>query len=147
MTNQLQTLAEQCDSLTALSTAQTHLQAAITMIKAIPKHNNTALTMKRKIAPNSNHEKQLQFFSTKKPRLSSTTKSIAKPSPEQIKEQRNKLHSLEPTICGVCLKENVNNYVIIDWVQCSLCTMWIHMSCTPYQKHQIPEDYICQFCI
>ena len=64
---QLQTLVSQCDHVESLHIVKTHVQAAISVIKAlrIPNTRNI-LPIKRKIAANANNIKQPSFFSTKK---------------------------------------------------------------------------------
>ena len=143
MTGELQALLTNCKDLAALNTAQSHIQAAITMLKALPT-TTKKLPVKRKILPNSNNQKQLKFFSTKKPRLS-VTKRISKPSNAQANEQRAFLRNVDPQVCGVCLKEtDTKNSDIIDWMECSICDMWIHTSCTGITA--IQDLYICAYC-
>ena len=63
---QLQTLVEQCDQVETLNTVRTHLQAAITVIKALRHpHASNILPIARKIAPNTNNETQPSFFFNK----------------------------------------------------------------------------------
>ena len=58
----------------------------------------------------------LKFFSTKKRRVT-CTKTISKLTKNDIIEQRKKLKKEEPTICGVCLKENDDNdNEFVDWI-------------------------------
>lgn len=140
---QLHGLITNCEDIDALNTARTHVQAAITMLKALP-NVQKRLPVKRKIAPNSNNEKQLQFFSTKKKRLSVTNR-ISKPSHAQANEQRTKLSEVEPKFCGVCLKESDSrSSTTIYWIQCSTCNMWIHKSCSAITSSlDSSVDYIC----
>ena len=72
--------------LLALQGSVTHLTAASAIIKAIQIHDKTAtksvLLQKKRYATNSNMEKQLRFYSTKKRRV--TTSRWAKPNEEDI---------------------------------------------------------------
>ena len=57
-----------CTSIDALNTAKKHLQAAITVIKAIEQTKSVkTLPVKRKVSPNQNceHQESSKFFSTK----------------------------------------------------------------------------------
>ena len=80
---QLQTLVRQCDQVESLHIAKTHVQAGISVIKAlhIPNTRNI-LPIKRKIAANANNIKQPSFFSTKKKRK--TTNTLKKPTHNQV---------------------------------------------------------------
>ena len=123
--------------------------AAVSVVKVLlSKINNTevSLTPMIQYAPNSNHEKQLTFRSTRK-RRQLATNSISKPSQAQVLEQRKKLKEEEPIFCGVCFQENDSSCSnTITWVQCSKCAMWIHNTCTDTPSCQ-DEHYMCQYCL
>jgi hypothetical protein len=95
-------LIKECKDLDSLNSAKKHLQAAVAMLQV--KQPTKILPAKRKIAANSNQEKQLQFFSTKKKRLL-TAKRISKPSHAEANEQRSNLSKVEPKFCGVPQRE------------------------------------------
>ena len=58
----------------------------------------------------------------------------------EIIEQRKKLKKEEPTLCGVCLKENDDNdNEFVGWIHCSICTMWILSTCTHLSPSVIPK--------
>ena len=146
MISQLQVTISTSNNSEALRTAIKHIQSAITVIKAMPQQETIThkLPVKRSYAPNSNHEQQLTFFSTKKKRLS-LSQAISKPSMNQLQKQKSKLKSEEPKFCGVCMKENdASNSNVIDWIQCSLCGLWIHELCTTISEE--PLNYTCHFC-
>ena len=147
---QLRTLVEQCDQVETINTVKTHLQAAITVIKALRlPHASNILSIARKIAPNTNNETQPSFFSTKKKRRR-TTNHLSKPSNQQIMTCRKVLRTIEPIFCGKCLKrqDNKKDSVIINWVQCDICSVWLHTSCIELHVYQegIPPSFVCQFC-
>ena len=75
MIKELQTVGANCNNIEALQGSVTHLRAAITIIKAIQIHKtatNSVLLPKKRYAPNSNMEKQLRFYSTKKTRVTTS---------------------------------------------------------------------------
>ena len=61
--------------------------------------------VKRKIAPNANHEKQPQFFSTKKRKC--VKKSISKPSIKDVYKQRRNFK-----VCCQTIVKNVSKKMI-----------------------------------
>ncbi len=143
MIDDLSSMVAHCEDATALTAAKSHIVTAMTVIKSLP-CEKLAVPTKRKIPPNSNNQTQLQFFSTKKQRIS-LNKTLSKPSSKEILEQKRKLKDLESKVCGVCLKENdSNDHEFVDWIQCVVCTMWIHCACTNHKE--IPKEYICHYC-
>ena len=128
MIKELQTASANCNNIEALQESATHLRAAIAIIKAIQIYDKTAtksvLLPKKRYAPNSNMEKQLRFYSTKKRRV--TTSRWAKPNEEDISNCKATLmNSSGITVCGVCFMEEDNMYTeVIDWLQCEKCSIW-----------------------
>ena len=55
---ELEKSASFCTSTDAIQTALKHIQAPSTIIKALTLSEKATLTVKRKISPNHNHEKQ-----------------------------------------------------------------------------------------
>lgn len=56
---QLQTLVTQCQQVETLNIVKTHIQAAITVIKALKNpHSRNILRIKRKFSPNANNKTQ-----------------------------------------------------------------------------------------
>ncbi|SMN01524.1 Probable conserved transmembrane ATP-binding protein ABC transporter [uncultured Candidatus Thioglobus sp.] len=140
----LQITVDQCVNVSTLQAMRTHLQSAATMGRAMNEHSSdTSLGVKRKIASTKHQEKQLHFFSTKKRKVCGT-QGLSKPSLAEMSAQKNKLKKQEAKFCGVCLKENDTNSGIIDWIQCYVCTVWIHTSCS--ETDTSTQDYVCQFC-
>ena len=126
---QLQTLVNHCDQLGTLNTVKTHIQAAITVIKALTTpHPRNILPIKRKIAPNANNITQPTFFSTKKKRK--TTSSLKKTTHQQVIKCEQTLTHTHPIFCGKCLKETdmstKTDTPFIRWIQCDHCDIWLH---------------------
>ena len=69
-TNTIDNHVQTCDRSEALQGIEKHLRTALSLIKVFggkeDKKRDKALTVKRKISPNENNDKQLHFFSTKK---------------------------------------------------------------------------------
>ena len=88
----------------------------------------------------------MRYFSTKRKRKTNTT--ISKPSLEQTIKCTEHLHSTVPTLCGKCLLQNTEDTgdLIIDWIQCDKCSLWLHTACTEIRDGDIPDEYVCQFC-
>lgn len=143
---ELQEAVDHCTNVDALNTATGHIQAALSLVNAIQKMpQEKALNRKRSYAPNSNHEHQV-FFSTKKKRIEGKT-TMRKPTVNQIVDIKEKLQSEEPIFCGVCLNENdKGNSGVVEWIQCSVCTLWLHQRCALDDSNQFPDQYICTFC-
>ena len=73
----------------------------------------------------------IKFFSTKKRRTNyNTSTTLSKPSSAQLQEVKITLEKEHPRYCSSCLKEDKNATGIIEWIQCDLCLLWIHLSCT-----------------
>ena len=136
-----------CTSTDAIQTALKHIQAASTIIKALTLSEKATLTVKRKISPNQNHEKQQKFFSTKKRRM--ITSTLSKPTLLQSEKCRTELKRTDPIFCGNCLKENDINLAnqVIQWIQCDKCSMWLHLSCITPTLTSVPDVYTCNLCL
>ena len=70
------------------------MQARIAVFKTRLNHNEISLVPKRKIAPNENNEHQMQFYSTKKRKI---TKAISKPSVFESTSVKQTIIKTEPT--------------------------------------------------
>ena len=97
-TNTIDNHVQTCDRSEALQGIEKHLRAALSLIKVFggkeDKKRDKALTVKRKISPNENNDKQLHFFFNKKKRkIASTT--ISKPSLIQNFETKRNLREKE----------------------------------------------------
>ena len=91
--SELQLLTKECSDKSIMSTLKHSLHAAVSVVKILlskKTNNEVSLTQMIQYAPNSNHEKQLTFRSTRK-RRPLATNSISKPSQAQVLEQRKKL--------------------------------------------------------
>ena len=148
---ELQVLTHNCRDIHAMNILKLRLQAVIAVIKAILKTPKTeaTLTPKTQYAPNSNHSKQITFYSTRKRRRAESS-SLSKPSVTQVADQRKRLKEEEPKFCGICLQQNdASSTTTIDWIQCSLCAMWIHVACNTVPlslNGSDDDDYICPYC-
>ena len=130
LTHKIQCLVQPCNDIDTLTTVKQYLQSAISVLEAknlYPKEDYFTPTITP--APNSNHEKQPRFFSTKSKRKI-TSKRWAKPSKDEADEVKSKLMNSE-IICGKCWKEEdtSNDDTEIPWIQCDICELWIHVSC------------------
>ena len=136
-----------CTSTDAILTALKHIQAASTIIKALTLSEKATLTVKMKISPNQNHEKQQKFFSTKKHRM--ITSTLSKPTLLQSEKYRTELKRTDPIFCGNCLKGNDINLAnqVIQWIQCDKCSMWLHLSCITPTLTSVPDVYTCNLCL
>ena len=103
----------------------------------------TPLQRKRKFSPNANHQKQPRFHSTRKKRKTSSS-HWAKPNLEDEMSICRELSSVEVTFCGVCFKEDNDDTKssYIEWIQCSKCDMWIHLSCSNIHG----DEHLCHNC-
>ena len=149
---ELQQTINDCSNPDTLQSALKHVQAATNVIKALQntsnnKNNTTILVKKMNIAPNQNHKKQPKFFSTKK-RRSSGSSSLSQPTLKQRRLCLNEIYMTEPIFCASCLKENDLNYnnQLVEWIQCNMCNVWMHLSCTIPKLTSVPTTYICSFC-
>ena len=124
-----------------------HIQARIAVFRTLSYCNEIALVPKRKIAPNENNEKQMQFHSTKKKRKI-TASVISKPSVSESTDVKQVLLNTEPIFCGKCMAENdkCSENSTIEWINCDICSVWLHLSCTTPKLTMIPNYYECEFC-
>ena len=100
LTHKIQSLVQPCNDINTLTTVKQHLQSAISVLEAkhlYPKEDHFTPTITP--APNSNHEKQTRFFSTKSKRKI-TSKRWAKPSKDEVDEVKSKLMNSGIKICG-----------------------------------------------
>ena len=144
---ELQTLNEACTSVEAIRSSMVHVRAAIPLMKGIEKQDSKSqkLLQRKRYAPNSNNEKQLRFYSTKKRRV--TKSRWAKPTADEVSKCKETLMDVsEIQVCGICYKEEDNTFSqIVDWLQCDECSLWFHRHCT---KELLDSDtYTCQYCI
>ena len=89
----------------AIKVLKQRLQATVSIAMTSTKQIKTTLIPKKTYAPNTNHEKQFQFHSTRKKSKSSITR-MSKPSKEEVEHQREKMGRETSVFCGICLKEN-----------------------------------------
>ena len=149
--NQLDSLYSilvQCGNEDAIKTAMKHIQAAKMAVNSIckQKDQNVKLHVKRCYAPNKNFDKQLRFFSTKKKRKTSKL-SLAKPTIQELDDITDDLMDADVQCCGVCFKtDDTSGIEDIHWIECTLCTMWIHLNCDPNSNELSRTNYQCPYC-
>ncbi len=144
---ELKDLVTQCDQTEAINTAYKHVNAATTMLQAVQARGSTiTLIRKRSYPPNLNHESQQRYFSTKK-RRTTTTSALSKPTIDELNESSQTLFSEEPAFCAVCFKKNdTTNNETIDWIQCSVCSIWIHQMCLKTNSDRNYCLFVCHYC-
>ena len=115
------------------------------MLEALKEGSDKILPIK-KISPNANSERQTTFFPPKKQRQTPIT--LSKPSRQDSNRCKSKIAEEEPLFCGACFKENDSTHtnVEISWIQCDICSMWLHLSCTLPKLTHSPVSYTCHFC-
>lgn len=127
--DELQVLITQSTSLDALRTAKGHLNTAVSVLKP-GVCNSPHIPSTSKSPPNANMEKQVRFYSTKKPREPSS-KVIRKPTPTEVAGAKEELRKVEVSICGVCLKcDDEDSEALVNWVTCTKCNLWVHKECS-----------------
>ena len=142
----LEMAIRESNTVNALQAVNKHVQAAIAMLEALKEDSDKILPVKRKILPNANSERQTTFFSTKKQRQ--TPPTLSKPSRQDSNLCKSKIAEEEPLFCSACFKENDSNHtnVEVSWIQCDICSMWLHLSCTLPKLTHSPVNYTCHFC-
>ena len=150
-TDELRTATAACQHLGALQASIKHIQAAVTLLKAVARQTETVhvLPQKRKCPPNKNSDTQPKFFSTKKQKISSA--ELCKPNRKQTMDSKLILLATEVKFCGICFKEDDSmDRDVVEWIQCSRCQIWIHqvctMSSTEYSKITDDDNYLCVYC-
>ena len=122
---ELDMIQSQCFNTEVLSMAKKHLITAVSTVKAshlYPKQFGTlTIPIRKRPAPNANHQKQIRFYSTKKKRV--TKGRCGKPTVIEKESSKLMLSSVEAQVCGVCCTEEdrfsaSTNYV--EWLQCGI---------------------------
>ena len=113
------------DSAEYLTEVNSHLMSTIISLLHVYK---PLLIAKKCPSHNSNNATQQHFHSKKQiiaPRF-------AKPATENENTVRDHLESLEPSVCGICYKTDdpsLSNLKEVDWIECSVCALWVHQTC------------------
>ena len=60
--------------------------------------------------------------------------------------QQSKLNliSQNTTCCGICFEEDEASEEVINWVQCSVCEIWLHKKCIK-TEHSL-QGFTCDMC-
>ena len=109
------------------SEANSHLASAVAILQT---EEFQPFDVRKRPAPNANNVTQERFFSTKKKRKVAS-KHITKPTNEEYASTKSHLSTIEPSLCGICFKmdDECQNQDNIEWIECSVCSLWIHQSC------------------
>ena len=118
-----------------------HISSAISVMKASDAYSTTELNIRKRPAPNENHEKQPRFYSTKKKRQKSV--SLSKPSPEEEMIAEQNLETTDVCVCSLCFKvDDGGADEIVNWTRCCHCSLWYHSLCVGVES----ESFMCKLC-
>ena len=135
------------DSAEYLTEVNSHLMSTISLLQA--KHvYKPQLIAKKCPSPNSNNVTQQRFHSTKKKKQIIAPR-IAKPTTENESTVRDHLESLEPSVCGICYKTDdpsLSKLKEVDWIECSICALWVHQTCAAATAIVDEDNFICHHC-
>ena len=145
---ELQTIANSITDVDLLRDATKQVKVITALLKAraqgLSSSPITTVTQrKRKIAPNTNHERQPRLYQTKRRRTA--TSRWAKPSMTELTECESNLERQTTNFCAVCYRETpINNYLPeevenISWIECIECHLWVHTNCA--------KDELCNRCL
>ena len=144
----LQSKVHSCTDNDILKAANTNIKAALSIITASEKHKPcVTVETKKHPPPNTNHDKQPVFHSTKKKRRTST-QPLAKPTCEELKEARKILDNTYVRVCGECHKEDDKEDVdVVQWIECSSCSLWIHTKYAQSTSNACNDTFLCKYCL
>ena len=129
-----------------LKTAQKYLNTALTLVNTTSINNSDSEVFKvqKRVAPNSNSENQLHFYSTKKKRT--CRKRLSKPNDLELTSCQDELEKIEISVCAHCLLNNDEEEgTSIDWIKCDTCDKWFHQSCMGVDS--ATDSFECEFCV
>ena len=130
-----------CDNQETLHAVSNHISSAISVMKASDAYSTTELNIRKRPAPNENHEKQPRFYSTKKKRQKSV--SLSKPSPEEEMIAQQNLETTDVCVCSLCFKvDDGGADEIVNWTRCCHCSLWYHSLCVGVES----ESFMCKLC-
>lgn len=148
--NQVQTMSGDTNDCEVLKAGIEHVRSAITIMKALQSpHTGNTLVQRKRVAPNTNHELQPRFTSTKKKRTTQTQPSLAKPTTSEMEEWRTNLADTAVQVCALCFREDdqSDQSRTVHWIQCSQCCTWVHSSCIVTTSDLTQSDYTCDLCV
>jgi hypothetical protein len=137
----------ECTNTDAIIAGTKHLQSAFTVIKAVQSKQPapSSLSNKKRLAPNSNMEKQVRFKSTKKQRVLKH-KTLTKPNSDDVDKCIEAMEEVDVVVCGICFRENdATGQTLVNWIQCETCYIWYHDVCV--NTDQIDDIFVCGFCV
>ena len=147
--NEVQGLADDTNNCDVLKAGLDHVRSAVSIMKALKRpHTGDTLTPTKRVAPNTNHELQPRFTSTKKKSTTQTQPSLAKPTNTEMEGCRTTLADTAIKVCAICFKEDDHSdqSEMVEWMQCLQCCTWVHISCIA-STDQTLSDYTCDLCV
>ena len=153
--SQAQLLANGSTSCDMMKAGIAHLKCAVNTMKVMQAActpTEKILVQAESIAPNKNSEHQPRFYSTKKRKVSQNTHGLSKPALHEMEQCQRTLSCETVRVCGACFQEEEkNNSEFIDWIQCSNCDIWLHITCTGATllstSVSTDSEFICTFCV
>ena len=152
MLQELVNLNVQCTSIDAIANSMPHIRTAISVMKSVQANSHSpklSTVPCKRVAPNSNNEKQLRFYSTAKRRKVSSR--WAKPTGAEVEKCQEDLMNIEAKVCGICYKEDDLNTCLqeVDWIQCENCNLWVHLHCVSATmlSSESSSGYQCKYCM
>ncbi len=102
--------------------------------------------VKKIVAPNANHEKQIKRLKSTKKKRHSIKLSLKKPGLNELEMAKTKLLSVPVNVCGICFAENDDRPEDeIQWLACRMCGAWVHRNCAILSDGD-DDDYTCSYC-
>ena len=154
MLSKLESLADESTDCDMIEAGMTHLTSALGIMNTLKRTRSIdKLIPSTTVFPNTNHECQPRFHSTKKRRVSDDKKGMSKPTATQMAECKSKLSETSDSIevCAVCFqkedKDADSSNDCINWIQCSQCLLWLHVTCTDLDiSTSLPHAFLCVYC-
>ena len=74
---------------------------------------------------------------------------MANPTKIEERKAKTKIAKTAIKVCDICWKEedaitDQNTNTDIVWIECEICGLWVHQSCTNVQQD---DTYICCSCL
>lgn len=150
LVSQAQLLVNNSISCDAIKAGISHLKHAVHTMKAIePATNKKTLVPAIHVAPNKNSEQQPRFHSTHKRRVSHVEQGLKSPHRQKWINANTLSHMKQ--LGSVVEEDKGSNSELVEWIQCSKCSMWLHARCpnsmqTGYQCNSQLTAFVCAYC-
>ena len=59
---------------------------------------------------------------------------------------RQHMNSSGITVCGICFMEDNMYTEVIDWLQCEICSIWVHRQCIKAPLLLNSDTFLCEHC-